>query len=145
MGKKPSDTAVSELVQSIGLMVRRVRFASASQDYSWSETSALSRLLKVGPMTTAELARAQGMRPQSMRTIVAALETGGLLARKPHPTDGRQVILELTAKGTEVQKKSSEAKRTWLAKAVGRLDRDEQETLFAAGAIMKRLVEKDPL
>ncbi len=66
----------------------------------------------------------------------------GLVARKPHPTDGRQVNIELTAEGAAVRKSAKDAKRAWLAQAIEQLDAQEQETLFAAGEIIKRLVEK---
>ena len=101
----------------------------------------MARLAKEGPATTAELARAEGMKPQSMGTTVAALEGLGLLERKPHPTDGRQVNLQLTAKGAAVRKSVGDAKRTWLAQAIAQLDERERETLFAAGEIMKRLAD----
>ena len=93
------------------------------------------------PAFLSDLARAQGMRPQSMRTIIAALEEMGMVERRPHATDGRQVNLELTAKGRAVQKSAGDAKRTWLAQTIGKLDEQERETLFAAGRIIKRLVE----
>jgi DNA-binding MarR family transcriptional regulator len=104
----------------------------------------LKRLAKEGPATTADLARAQGMRPQSMRTIVATLEKAGMIERKAHPTDGRQVNLSLTAKGAGVQKSAHAAKRTWIVQAIAQLDKHEQETLFAAGEIIKRFVETNP-
>jgi DNA-binding MarR family transcriptional regulator len=139
--KKASDTAVSDFVQAIGLLVRRVRAAAASHELSWSETSVLGRLAKAGPATTADLARAQGMRPQSMRTIVATLEAMGMVERKPHATDGRQVNIALTAKGAAVQKSASDAKRTWVAQAIDQLDEQDRETLFAAGKIIRHLAE----
>jgi len=145
MGKKPSDNAITELTHAIGLIVRRVRAAGATDELSWSETSVLARLVKEGPATTAELARVQGMKPQSMRTIVGALEGAGLIERTPHETDGRQVNLSVTKKGAGAHRQTRDAKRTWLAKAIGKLERGEQETLFEAGRIMARLVEKDPL
>jgi DNA-binding MarR family transcriptional regulator len=64
-----------------------------------------------------------------------------MVERKPHPTDRRQVHIELTAKGTAVRKSAKEAKRTWLAQAIAQLDKHDQATLFAAGEIIKRLVE----
>jgi DNA-binding MarR family transcriptional regulator len=81
------------------------------------------------------------MKPQSMGTIIAALEERGLVERKPHPTDGRQLIIELTAKGAAVRKSVREAKQTWLTQAIARLDREEQATLSAAAEIIRRLVE----
>jgi len=141
MPRKTFDIAVTDFGQSIGLLVRRARAAAASHELSWTETAVLKHLAKEGFATTADLARGQGMRPQSMRTIVAALEELGMVERKPHATDGRQVNLELTAKGAAVQKSVGDAKRTWLAQAIAQLDEQERETLFAAGEIIKRLVE----
>ncbi len=103
----------------------------------------MARLAKDGPATTADLARAESMKPQSMGTTIAALEEMGMIARKPHPTDGRQLNIELTAKGAAVRKSTREAKRTWLAQAIAQLDKDEQETLFAAGRILQRLAESN--
>lgn len=140
MTRKTLDIAVTEFAQSIGLLVRRAHAAASTQEFSWTEMGVLKRLEREGPATTADLARAQGMRPQSMRTIVAALEKTGMIERKPHPTDGRQVNLSLTAKGAAVQKSANAAKQTWIVQAIAKLDKQEQETLFAAGEIIKRFV-----
>jgi DNA-binding MarR family transcriptional regulator len=135
------DTAAIDFGQAIGLLVRRVRAAAASQELSLTEAAVMARLMKEGPATTADLARAEGMRPQSMGTTIAALEEMGIVERKPHPTDGRQVTIELTAKGVAVRKSAKDAKRTWLAQAIAQLDKKEQATLFAAGEIIRRLAE----
>jgi len=137
------ETAVNEFTQTIGLLVRRVRAAAASHELSLTESAVMARLAKDGPATTANLARAEGMKPQSMGATVAALEELGMVERRPHPTDGRQVNIELTAKGAEVRQRARDAKRTRLLQAVSRLDAREQETLFAAARIMKRLAENE--
>jgi DNA-binding MarR family transcriptional regulator len=143
MPRKTFDTAVIDLIQTVGLLVRRVRAAAASHELSLTEAAVMARLAKEGPATTADLARAEGMKPQSMGTTIAALEEMGMVERKPHPTDGRQVNIKLTAKGAAVRKSVGDAKRTWLAQAIAQLDKQEQATLFAAGEIIKRLVESD--
>src|SRR5580704_2374715 len=99
MPRKPTETAIIDLTQSIGLLIRRVRSAAASHELSWTESAVMARLSRDGPATIAELARAESMKPQSMGTTVAALEERGLVGRKPHPADGRQVNIELSAKG----------------------------------------------
>ena len=142
MARKTFDTSVIDLAQAIGLLVRRVRAASASHELSLTESAVLGRLGREGPATTADLARAEGMKPQSMGTTIAALEEMGIVERKPHPTDGRQVNIELTVKGAALQKSAKDAKRTWLAQAIAQLDEKERETLFAAAEIIKRMVEK---
>jgi DNA-binding MarR family transcriptional regulator len=141
MSRKTLDAAAIDFGQAIGLLVRRVRAAAALQELSLTEAAVMARLMKDGPATTADLARAEGMRPQSMGTTIAALEEMGIVERKPHPTDGRQVSIELTAKGVAVRKSAKDAKRTWLAQAIAQLDKKEQATLFAAGEIIRRLAE----
>ncbi len=141
MPRKTLEIAVSDFMQAIGLLVRRVRAAAASHDLSLTESAVMARLANDGPVTIADLARAERMKPQSMGATVAALEEMGMVERKPHPTDGRQVNIELTAKGAAVRKSRGDAKRTWLAQAVAQLDEQERQTLFKAGEIVKRLVQ----
>lgn len=141
MRSKPSDLAITEFTQAIGLLVRRSRTAASSHEVSWTEAAVLKRLANDGPTTTADLARAAGMRPQSMRPILAVLEQGGLIARKPHATDGRQVNLVLTAKGAATQKSLGDARRMWITEAIAQLAPHDQKTLFAATDVIRRLLE----
>jgi DNA-binding MarR family transcriptional regulator len=141
MPRKTLDSAVTDFGRAIGLLMRRLRAASASHDLSWTEAAVMARLATDGPATTADLARAEAVKPQSMGTTIAALEEMGIVERKPHPTDGRQVNIELTAKGAAVRKSAKDARWTWLAHAIAQLEEQERETLFAAGEIIKRLAE----
>ena len=140
--KKSLEAAVSELTQSIGQLIRRVRAAAAFHELSLTEAAVIARLAREGPSTTADLARAENMKPQSMGATIAALAERGLIERKAHPTDRRQINIALSGKGIAVQKSIGDAKRTWLAEAISQLNQQEQETLFKAGEIIKRLVEK---
>ena len=144
MPQKTFDINVTDFTQSIGMLLRRVRAAAASHELSWTESGVLKRLAIAGPATTADLARAQGMRPQSMRTILASLEKMGMVRRRPHATDGRQINIELTARGAAAQKSAGDAKRTWIEQTIAKLDEQDRQTLFAAGRIIKRLAESDP-
>jgi DNA-binding MarR family transcriptional regulator len=136
------EISVIDFTQAIGLLMRRVRAAAGSHELSLTEAAVMARLDKDGPATTADLARAEGMKPQSMGTTIAALEEMGMVERKPHPTDGRQVHIALTAKGVAVRNSTKDAKRTWLAQAVAQLDEGERITLFKAAEIIRRLAEK---
>ena len=125
---------VEEFTQALSLLVRRIRAAGSMHRLSLPEAAALARLDKDGPCTTAELARAEGVKPQSMGAIVEALQQAGMVERKPHPTDGRQRILQLTPGGVATRGAIRAAKRTWLAEAIAQLPKPDQATL-------KRLVE----
>ena len=84
------ETAITELSLAIGQLLRRLRAESNPDGLTWSQTMALSRLEKAGPMTTADLARAESVKPQSMGATLTELEREGLVERQPHPTDGRR-------------------------------------------------------
>ena len=142
MSPKDLEAATSEFIQAVGLLVRRVRSAAASEALSMTESSVLSRLEKHGPATIADLARAEVMKPQSMGATISTLEEMGLVERNPHPTDGRQMHIALTPGGLALRKATHAAKRSWLTQAISQLDNAERETLFKAGEIVLRLAEK---
>src|SRR5882757_2691608 len=79
-------------------MRRRIRSAAA-EELSLTEGAVLVQLDKNGPATTADLARAESVKPQSMGATIASLEERGLVERKPRRTDGRQMNIVVTAKG----------------------------------------------
>jgi DNA-binding MarR family transcriptional regulator len=139
MQRKSLEVASIEFGQAISLLVRRVRAAAAQRELSLTESAVLARLAKDGAATTADLARAESVKPQSMGATVATLEELGLVQRKPHRTDGRQMNIELTAKGVAVCNSTKDAKHTWLTEAIAQLNEAERNTLFKAGEIIKRL------
>jgi DNA-binding MarR family transcriptional regulator len=143
MARKSFDASVADFLQAMGLLIRRVRAAAASHELSLTESAVLARLAKHGPATTADLARAESVKPQSMGATIGSLEQMGMVERKPHPTDGRQVNIELTNKGAAVRQSAKNAKHTWLAAAISRLNDEDRETLFKAGEILKGLVEHE--
>ncbi|HEY0702107.1 MAG TPA: MarR family transcriptional regulator [Candidatus Acidoferrales bacterium] len=142
MPRPTLDSSVLDFTHTIGSLIRRIRAAAATHELSLTESSVLGRLAKDGPATTAELARAESMKPQSMGTTIAALEEMGLVHRKPHPTDGRQQNIAITAKGAQIRASVRAAKHKWLAEAIAELGPRDRETLFEAGKILSRLVGK---
>ncbi|HET6402444.1 MAG TPA: MarR family transcriptional regulator [Candidatus Kapabacteria bacterium] len=143
MPQKQQENAATELALALGLLVRRMRSAAPveSNEVPWTQMAVMRRLDLEGPATTAELARAEGVKPQSMGATVAALEALGIVARKPHPTDGRQMNITLTEKGMRIRKDARVAKRAWLAQAIAKLDAKEQQRLPALTELLKRLAE----
>ncbi|WP_044528408.1 MarR family winged helix-turn-helix transcriptional regulator [Herbaspirillum sp. B65] len=137
------ETAVTELSLAIGQVLRRLRAESNPDGLTWSQTVVLARLEKAGPLTTADLARAESVKPQSMGATLAELEQEDLVERRPHPSDGRQVLFALTEKGIEARQKRGALKRKWLLTAMTRLDPNERQTLVTAAALIKRLSESE--
>lgn len=130
----------TELAGAAGGFMRRLRAASQADRFTPSQRSVLHRIDRGGPTTIAELARAELVRPQSMRATVGVLEERGVLRRASHPTDGRQIVLSLTEAGRAALADLRRAKHDWLAEALQtRLDAAERETLAEAAELMKRL------
>lgn len=142
MPRPTIETAAIDFLQSMGLLFRRVRAAAAGHGLSLTELSVLHRLETEGPASTADLARAESVRPQSMGATIAALDARGFIERKPHATDGRQFKIAITSKGLAIRNAARTAKRTWFAEAMAQLDDDERETLRRATVIIQRLAAK---
>jgi DNA-binding MarR family transcriptional regulator len=131
-----------ELRVLIGALKRRLREQAHLGDLTWSQISVLSRLEREGPATVTTLARAEGMRPQSMGANVSVLEAAGLVSGAPDPTDGRQTILSLTAACREWVDADRAAREDWLFRAIrANLAPEEQKELAGAVKLLKRLVD----
>lgn len=143
IAQNSSKVAVEDFALALRLLVRRIRADAPPElrEFSWTQKAVLSHLEKDGPATSADLARAEGVKPQSMSTALALLEKMGLVERKAHPTDGRQINIKLTTKGIALRKNTKEATHGWLSQAIAKLDRQEQTTIFKAGELIKRMAE----
>jgi DNA-binding MarR family transcriptional regulator len=143
LAQKNGEVAVEDFAMALGLLVRRIRadVQPELQEFSWTQKAVLSRLEKHGPATAADLARAEGVKPQSMGTALRLLEKMALVERKAHPTDGRQIQIKLTARGITLRRNTRAATYAWLSRAIAELDRQEQITLFKAGELFKRMAE----
>lgn len=92
---KPSITSetqsaalAAELRISLGKLIRRLREQTHPNDFTSAQKSVLLRLDRDGPSTVSALARAESVRPQSMRITVAGLETMKAIRGKPTPAMG---------------------------------------------------------
>ena len=132
------EVAVTELLSVTGQLTRRLRAVSNTRELTWSQVAIMARLEEEGPLTTADLARAESVKPQSMGGTLAAMEQERLVERQPHPTDGRQILYALTDEGREARTKVRLAKREWLLAAIAQLSQAEQKTLLAAVDIIRR-------
>ncbi|MFG2287147.1 MarR family winged helix-turn-helix transcriptional regulator [Streptomyces sp. NPDC048595] len=141
MPEKDQEHLATDLGATVAQLMRHLRAASPQGELTPTQRSVISRIDTGGPATIAALARAELVRPQSMRLTVGALEERGILARSPHPTDGRQVVFALTDEGSRMLAAVRQAKQNWLAVAIAeRLSPEEQQTLAAATVLIRRLM-----
>nr|WP_243717518.1 MarR family transcriptional regulator [Actinomadura darangshiensis] len=135
-----------ELRISIARLSRRLRtlrpHAAADggpSPLSLTQFAALAAIERHGSMTPRELADHEKVQPPSMTRVIAYLEERGLVARRPHPTDGRQVVLNATEDGSALLADERRRKEAWLAKRLGELTEGEREILRRAAPIIDKL------
>ena len=118
---------------------RRLRSQRVDTSVTLTHLSALSTLRRHGAMSAGELAAHERVQPPSMTRVVGALEAMELITRTPHPTDGRQVVIELTPAAHELLDAEARAREAWLSGRLEQLGSDELEILQAAATIMDKL------
>lgn len=118
---------------------RRIRQARPIGDLTTSQLSVLTSLQLAGALTPRELADIERVQPPTMTKIVGKLEERGLVARTPHPTDRRQVILAPTEAGRTVYAQFERARNEWLAGQLAQLTPAERETLARAAEILQQV------
>ncbi|MCX4092609.1 MarR family winged helix-turn-helix transcriptional regulator [Nocardia sp. alder85J] len=133
--------AATELRVVAGRLLRQLRAARADSELTMSQAVVVGRLAE-GPSSVADLARAERVRPQSMRATLAVLEELGLITRTPHPTDQRSVLISLTESGHRLRRATEDAKQSWLTRTMSeRLTPGELDRLTKAVDLLRRLVE----
>jgi DNA-binding MarR family transcriptional regulator len=126
----------------LGKLKRRLRDQAQVGDLTPSQVSVLLRLEKDGPATASNLARAEGMRPQSMAAVIAALESAGMIDGTPDPADGRQTLLALTSACRKWLEKGRAARQDWLTRTLqAKLSRSELDEVAKAVELLERLVD----
>jgi DNA-binding MarR family transcriptional regulator len=118
---------------------RRLRSQRVNTTVTLTHLAALSTLQRHGPMSPGELAGYERVQPPSMTRVVVALENMGLVTRTPHPTDGRQVIIDLTPAAEDLLGDEARAREAWLTGRLQELEPEERATLREAASIMDKL------
>jgi DNA-binding MarR family transcriptional regulator len=148
--RAPESETASDLAAQIravlGRLKRRLREQGGQGDLTPSQISVLLRLEKDGAATVSGLARAEGMRPQSMSSIVTSLQNAGLVGSSSDPNDGRQTLMSLSGKCEKLLRESRAARQDWLTTTIlQKLSTQEQHKLSAALELLGRLTEDGPL
>jgi DNA-binding MarR family transcriptional regulator len=125
-------------------LLRSLRRTDEATGLSPARLSALSVIVFGAPLSLADLAAAEQVRPPTMSKIVAALEAEGLVKRSPNPNDGRAIRLSATAKGVRVLERGRRMRVESLAARLQELDSEEITALSNAAGTIERLArEKD--
>jgi DNA-binding MarR family transcriptional regulator len=119
----------SSLRISVMRLARRLRLEKSTDDLSLNQLATLGTLHRCGELTVGELAGIEKVKPPSMTRTVNSLAEAGLVTRQAHPTDGRQVVVGLTAAAHRVLEEDRRRRDAWLVKRLADLTADERALL----------------
>jgi DNA-binding MarR family transcriptional regulator len=134
----------SELRVSVMRLRRRLSYERhPDNELSMSQMAVLGCLFRNGEQKVGDLASYEGVQPPSMTRTVKTLEAGGYVARRPHDTDGRQVVISLTEQGVATVRADRAKRDAWLAKRLGELTPEQRAVLRQAAPILDALSRKE--
>jgi len=139
-GVESSEELAGDLLTLHG-RIRRTLLTGKADEVTASQTAALGRLLRHGESTVADLARAEGVRPQSMGATVQALVDLGLVERRPDPDDGRRTLVRATDTGSRAREDAWATRTRVLADRLAALPEDDRRTVARALEILTPLTE----
>jgi len=120
-------------------LARRLRLERGSDDLTLSQLAVLGTLERHGESTVGELAHLERVTPPSMTRIVNSLVDAELVVRRPHQTDGRQVIVDLTDGARALLTEDRRRRNAWLALRLAELTDDDRDLLRRVAPLLDRL------
>jgi DNA-binding MarR family transcriptional regulator len=120
-------------------LLRTLRREDDGSGLSAPRLSALSCIVGEGPVSLADLAHAEQVRPPTMSRIVDALVERGLVTRAADPRDRRSVRIVATEKGTSLLAGGGERRVHALVGRLHKLADSERRALARGVEILERL------
>ena len=136
-----SDVGLASALRSSTLRLSRQlrRQRAGGHDLSANQLGVLGALAKHEAMTIGELAAHEQVRPPSMTRIVSNMEEAGLVVRRPHETDKRQIVVELTEAAHALIQANRRRRDEWLQTKLKKLTPEERDILRKAAPVLERL------
>jgi DNA-binding MarR family transcriptional regulator len=138
---------IDEMAERLRLVFRAMKrqalSVSGPDRPTHPETYLLALLQEKGAMTPSALSVAQNVRPQTVGQTLDAMQARGWVARSPHPTDRRQILVSLTAAGGRALAKGRRLRQAWLVRELGRLKPADRRLLSSSITIFERLFQTE--
>jgi DNA-binding MarR family transcriptional regulator len=123
-------------------LLRRLRRTDDQMGLSGPRASALSVLVFGGPISLAQLAKAEQVKPPTMARLVDALEAAGLARRAADKSDLRAVRIRATAKGRKLLLEGRARRLRQLTQLLEGASATERAALAEAVTTLQRLLQQ---
>lgn len=133
---------MDDVLELVSLLQRDMAHSFA-QDGLTEARAHLLWLLQDGALTQRELADGLGVTPRNVTGLVDGLAASGHVARRPHPTDRRATLVDLTDAGARLMASMTDGYAELQEVLFGGLSERELATFRTTlGAVTQRLRER---
>jgi DNA-binding MarR family transcriptional regulator len=122
-------------------LTRRMRQQRGDHGLPLGLLSVLATLERSGPLTPGALAQLEQVRPPTMTKALATLDEGGYVDRVPDPHDGRQQLVSITTKATQLLDEDRRRRDEWFAALLIGLAPEQRDVLVAALPVLEVLAD----
>ena len=131
---------IADLLHSAAIrLLRMARREDGASGLSAQRLSALSVVVFAGPLSLAELAAEEQVRPPTMTRIVDFLVKDGLVTRATDPKDRRMVRIEATEEGRALLAEGRRRRVGAISARLARLAESERRALERGVELIDRL------
>lgn len=133
---------VARLRVALGRISRLIDRQVSGGGLTRSQLSVLGTASRLGPLGVSELADIEGINPTMLSRLIAKLADAGLVRRRPDATDGRAVMVEVTAAGARLHHKLRAERTELLTLRLAGLPEGRAAELVAALPALEALSEQ---
>lgn len=113
-------------------------------DLTIAQISALSTVVRSGPLGVGQLAEIEGLPSPAATRLADKLENAGLISRQMNPADRRGVQLIATAQGVGLLTRRAELGDAWLAGHLAALSSADRLAIERAVAVLESFATERP-
>jgi DNA-binding MarR family transcriptional regulator len=111
------------------------------QQLGFSSLSVLHTLSRRGPMRLTAMTATEQLTQPAMTSLVSRLERDGLVERRPDPSDGRAVLVSLTAAGAEIVRARHANRVARLGQLIAAMDDEQRDAIARSMPALRRVIE----
>jgi DNA-binding MarR family transcriptional regulator len=111
------------------------------QQLGFSSLSVVHTLSRRGPMRLTALTATEQLTQPAITSLVTRLERDGLVQRRPDPSDGRAVLVVLTAAGAEIVRSRHANRVDRLGLIMADLDDEQRAVIARSVPVLRHVIE----
>jgi len=120
-----------------------VRSRLQDREMTYARMRLLGALHCNGPQIMSSISEELGVTRRNITALVDALEEEGLVRRKPHPTDRRATVIEMTGRGERTMDRLYDEHRAAVAELFEGLDEEDRMRLTRMLGAMRETLRRE--